>query len=65
MKDSNTTENNSTASDTRSDLDGEEYRDASFYQPISTREYFKLLGYCVIVLAIIGFSIILFFRITD
>ena len=46
---------------TRPDLDGEEWRDSSFYKPISTREYFKLLGYCMLGLVVVGFSISLFF----
>ncbi len=46
---------------TRSDLDGEEYRDASFYKPISTREYFALLGYCTFGLVVVGLSIGVYF----
>ena len=39
---------------TRPDLDGEEYRDGAFYKPISIREYFKLLGYCLLGLIVVG-----------
>ena len=38
----------------RPDLDAEEYRDGAFYKPISVREYFKLLRYCIT-----GFIVIL------
>ena len=38
----------------RPDLDAEEYRDGAFYEPISVREYFKLLRYCIT-----GFIVIL------
>ena len=62
MADSKIPENTGTNTQTRSDLDGEEYRDGAFYKPISTREYFKLLGYCLIGLAVIGLFLILFFR---
>ena len=47
---------------TRPDLDGEEYRDGAFYKPISTREYFKLFGYCLLGLIVVGLSISMFFR---
>lgn len=43
----------------RADLEGEEYRDSTFYKPISSREYFKLLGYCVVGLLAVGLVFIL------
>lgn len=60
MEDSKTTKNGSADTGIRPDLEGEEYRDGEFYKPISTREYFKLLGYCVIGFIIIGLAFVLF-----
>jgi len=42
----------------RPDLDAEEYRDGEFYKPISTREYFKLFGYCLLVLVVIAVGMV-------
>ena len=44
----------------RPDLEGEEYRDSTHYKPISTREYFKVLVYCVIGLIAVVLAIFLF-----
>ena len=44
----------------RPDLDGEENRDSTHYKPISTREYFKVLFYCLIGLVAVVLVIILF-----
>lgn len=66
MSDLKTVKNGSVDKNTRTrpDLDGEEWRDSSFYKPISAREYFKLLGYCMIGLVVVGLFISLFFDFT-
>ena len=62
MNDQDTDERTGTGSDIseRPDLDGEEYRDSTHYKPISTREYFKVLFYCVVGLAAVVLVVILF-----
>lgn len=54
------TESQERAGSKRPDLDSEEYRDGAFYKPISTREYFKVLGYCLIGPLAIGLFFIFF-----
>lgn len=61
MNDLNSVKNTTANVDTRSDLDGKEYRSSSFYKPISTHQYFKVLGYCLFVFVVVVFLIILFF----
>ena len=40
----------------RPDLDGEEFRDGAFYEPVSERMYFKVLGYCLLGFVVIGIA---------
>ena len=44
----------------RPDLDAEEYRDGAFYEPISVREYFKFLRYCIIGFIFVLICLLLF-----
>lgn len=62
MSDQDTDERSGTGSDIseRPELNGEEYRDSTYYKPISTREYFKILFYCVIGLVAVVLVVILF-----
>ena len=62
MNDQDADERTGTGSDSseRPDLDGEEHRDSTHYKPISTREYFKVLFYCVIGLVAVVLIVILF-----
>ena len=61
MRNSKSAKSDNADSETRADLDGEEYRDGEHYQPITTADYFKLLGYCTAGLVVFGVAIYLSF----